>query len=280
MATPADDGATLQCRVTATNAYASVQALSKEVVADPQPGTTPPDLTTAGTVTGTPNVGNNLTCNTGTWTGSPTFADPVAAKRRPDRRRDRQPLHPGRRRPRHRGPVPGHRDQRRRQRRQRPTPRRPTAPATSTRTRPRRAPRRTALNFDFSGVSAHGEYVYYTQGNGDFFPGALYSFNTATGATTEITSVTDAQPSNISPDGSHVYFVSNTQIGGHGAAGQPNLYVWSRAGGTIDFIATLGAADVTDLCRRRDGRSVRTWSPGTRDLDETNQDRGQRRRRR
>ncbi len=244
--TPADDGATLQCRVTATNAYASVQAASKEVVADPQPGTTPPDLTTAGTVTGTPNVGNNLTCNTGTWTGSPTFAiqwlrngaliagatsSPytlVAADRGTAVQCRVTATNAGG------SVVTTNASATNGVRYVNPNP--PSASSSIA----------DSLTVKFSGVTEHGEHVFYTQGGGFDSPGEIFSFDTATQATTDVSGVTDAKPVNISEDGSHVYFVSNTQIGGHGAAGQPNLYVWDRAGGTTTFIATLDPGDLSN----------------------------------
>ena len=68
----ADEGKALQCRVTGTNAQAAVNAVSARAVVSPAPGTTPPALTTAGTVTGTVGVGFELTCNRGTWANSPT----------------------------------------------------------------------------------------------------------------------------------------------------------------------------------------------------------------
>jgi hypothetical protein len=50
---------------------------------------------------------------------------------------------------------------------------------------------------------------------------------------------------NVSPDGSHVYFVSPQQLDGSaGIAGEDNLYVWSAGSQTIRFIATLTAQDV------------------------------------
>jgi hypothetical protein len=45
-----------------------------------------------------------------------------------------------------------------------------------------------------------------------------------------------------SEDGQRAYFVSNKSIGGEGAAGQPNLYVFDE--GTVAFIGTLSASDV------------------------------------
>ncbi|MBS1675991.1 MAG: hypothetical protein JST08_01270 [Actinobacteria bacterium] len=68
----ADEGKALQCRVIATNSESTATAVSANAVVSPAPGTTPPSLTTVGTVTGTANVGNELTCNAGTWANAPT----------------------------------------------------------------------------------------------------------------------------------------------------------------------------------------------------------------
>jgi len=89
-----------------------------------------------------------------------------------------------------------------------------------------------------AGVSADGKAVFYLK-NGNAF-----SFDTVGHSTTQITTVGNAALVNISEDGSHVYFVSTSQIGGEGIAGQPNLYVWERSGGTTSFIATVEFADL------------------------------------
>lgn len=102
----------------------------------------------------------------------------------------------------------------------------------------------------FAGISAQGEHVFYANaesvgaGSGDQTPADLFSFDTASQTTTQITSVGDAQFANVSEDGSHVYFVSKSPINGEGLAGEPNLYVWERPGDSTTFIATLDPADV------------------------------------
>jgi hypothetical protein len=75
-------------------------------------------------------------------------------------------------------------------------------------------------------------------------PGDLFSFDIATGVTTQVTNTGDALFSHVSADGSHVYFISESEIGGEGSAGQPNLYVWSRVGSSTKFIATVEPHDV------------------------------------
>jgi hypothetical protein len=69
----ADEGKSIQCRIAVSNADIAVGAAAAPVVIPPPPGTTPPALSTPGTITGTAQVGETLTCGTGTWTGSPTF---------------------------------------------------------------------------------------------------------------------------------------------------------------------------------------------------------------
>ena len=51
--------------------------------------------------------------------------------------------------------------------------------------------------------------------------------------------------SQISEDGSYIYFVAEGAIAGHGTPGKPNLYV-SHEGGPPTFIATLTSADEGD----------------------------------
>jgi hypothetical protein len=70
--TAADEGKALQCRVTATNAQATAQAMSLNTAIPPVSGTLPPSLTSAGGISGVPNVGEELNCNRGTWANSPS----------------------------------------------------------------------------------------------------------------------------------------------------------------------------------------------------------------
>jgi hypothetical protein len=88
----------------------------------------------------------------------------------------------------------------------------------------------------FAGLSTNGRYLFYVSG------GNIHRFNTETKADEELNSTADARISNVSADGSHVYYISQSQIGGEGIADQPNLYVW-RSGSTA-FIATLAPSDL------------------------------------
>ena len=69
----ADEGKAIQCRVSAANAEATVNAVSPQALVSPVPTPTPPALSSQGEISGTPAVGETLTCAPGTWTASPTF---------------------------------------------------------------------------------------------------------------------------------------------------------------------------------------------------------------
>lgn len=87
------------------------------------------------------------------------------------------------------------------------------------------------------GVSEDGSTAIYGQ------EGNIYSADTSTGARTLLIEAGDAQVVNVSNDLSHIFFVSRRQLdGSKGTAGQPNVYVWSAAGG-IQFIATVAESD-------------------------------------
>jgi hypothetical protein len=68
----ADEGTSVKCTVTATNASGAVPADSNTVSPTSGAGGTPPSNTVAPSLTGTPVTGNLLTCSAGTWTGTPT----------------------------------------------------------------------------------------------------------------------------------------------------------------------------------------------------------------
>jgi Tol biopolymer transport system component len=96
----------------------------------------------------------------------------------------------------------------------------------------------------FAGVSRHGEAVFYMQG-GD--TGDIFAHDVAADTTQQITTSGDATISTISADGSHVYFLSPSQLdGSEGTAGEPNLYVWSKQDG-IDYVATVSPGDLEGL---------------------------------
>ncbi|HET9677322.1 MAG TPA: hypothetical protein VFP21_07460, partial [Solirubrobacterales bacterium] len=91
----------------------------------------------------------------------------------------------------------------------------------------------------YAGLSEEGRYLFYVEGGEK---GAIHRFEVGTEADEEINPTAEGEVVNVSADGSHVYFVSEEQIGGIGTAGQPNLYVWS--GGTTQLVATVAASDL------------------------------------
>jgi hypothetical protein len=92
-----------------------------------------------------------------------------------------------------------------------------------------------------AGASADGNRVFYVQA------GDIFSFETSSQTTTPIASTGDAQPVNIAADGSRAYFVSESEIGGEGVSGEPNLYVWTAGSGETDLVATVAFGDVGGL---------------------------------
>jgi hypothetical protein len=99
----------------------------------------------------------------------------------------------------------------------------------------------------FAGVL--GGRVFYVSS------GDIYSFNTASGQTEQVNTTEDAEVVNISPDGSHVFFISPTALPETAAQpAQPNLYVWEEEGQQTDFVATVSPADL-------EGRpALNTWT--------------------
>lgn len=94
-----------------------------------------------------------------------------------------------------------------------------------------------AGNPTYGGISNDGTYVFYVSG------GDIHRYDTDIEQDEAINSSGDAQMTNVSADGSHVYFVSPSQLDGvAGVAGEPNLYDWS--GGAPEFVATLAESDL------------------------------------
>lgn len=69
---PGDAGASITCVVTATNIGGSTAAPPSNAIAIPAAATVAPTNTVPPAITGTPAVGQLLTCGTGTWAQSPT----------------------------------------------------------------------------------------------------------------------------------------------------------------------------------------------------------------
>jgi hypothetical protein len=104
----------------------------------------------------------------------------------------------------------------------------------------------------FGGISGDGRYLFYLNGVSEAdraaekFRGDIHRFNTVTEEDEAVNLSDDAEIVNISADGSHVYFISPSQLNGaEGTVGQPNLYVWT--GGSVSFVATVDPADTTEV---------------------------------
>jgi hypothetical protein len=113
----------------------------------------------------------------------------------------------------------------------------------------------------FGGISEHGTHVAYQRFNPTeprrpnpvkttqpvLGPpqGEIFAYDTETQATTAVGSGDEAVLVNVSPDGSHIYFLSPKQLdGAKGTPGAENLYAWDAATEAIGFIATVTQRDV------------------------------------
>jgi hypothetical protein len=95
----------------------------------------------------------------------------------------------------------------------------------------------------FAGLADDGAYAFYVVPSGSDEAGAIHRFDTATGGDTIVNPGDEGLIVNVSGDGSHVYFISEGQLdGSKGAAGQPNLYVWS--GGLPRYVTTVLPSDL------------------------------------
>jgi hypothetical protein len=90
----------------------------------------------------------------------------------------------------------------------------------------------------FAGISAEGAYLFYVVG------GNIHRFSTESGKDEQLNSSGDAEMVNVSADGSHVYFISPSQlVGAEGMPSEPNLYAWSD--GALTYVATVAESDTT-----------------------------------
>jgi len=91
----------------------------------------------------------------------------------------------------------------------------------------------------FAGLSRHGEKLFYVS------EGNIFEFDVSSGASNQINASGDGELVNISSDGSHVYFISPSQLDGtQGVASQPNLYVWTAGDATPRYVATVLPSDL------------------------------------
>lgn len=100
-----------------------------------------------------------------------------------------------------------------------------------------------AGNPTFAGISGNGGRVFYREG------GNLFAFDVEGAVTTQITTSANATVVNVSPDGSHAYFVSPSVLTGEGnprgeeaQLGASNLYSWD--GSSTSFIGSVTETDV------------------------------------
>jgi len=91
----------------------------------------------------------------------------------------------------------------------------------------------------FAGLSVNGHYLFYVEG-GEM--GTIHRFDTTDGSDEAVNPTAQGEVVNVSADGSHVYFISEEEIGGEGASGQPNLFAWT--GGATSFIGTVLPSDL------------------------------------
>ena len=103
----------------------------------------------------------------------------------------------------------------------------------------------------FAGLSDDGRYIFYlAEASGE--AGNIHRFDTSTEADVEVNTSGDGEIINVSGDGSHIYFVSPSQLdGGSGVAGQPNLYVWS--GVSPEYITTVLPSDLEQTSGKLNG---------------------------
>jgi hypothetical protein len=102
----------------------------------------------------------------------------------------------------------------------------------------------------FAGITDNGKQLFYTDAANGSAPGALYMFDAESETATQI------EPTsifvNVSPDGSHVFFISKEALtglegneGGEVAeATKPNLYAWDSATESTSFVARLDPQDL------------------------------------
>jgi hypothetical protein len=253
---PADAGTAIQCQVFAINANAgSTQVSNPAIVVEPVPATAPPTAPNsiaqpaqsgAVNVPG-PSEDRTLTCNPGAWSGSPTFAfqwyqngvaipgaiastyvvtagsltAPAAFQCAVTGTNAGGSV----------TKVSGNRLTS-------PSPSGPAAPnATST---------LKSMTVEPAGVSRDGDTVFYLQS------GNIVAVDTATEARSLVANSGDAAPVNISDDGSHVYFISDSALTGteendqgqKAQAGENNLYIWDKPSEAVHFIAIVDPQDI------------------------------------
>lgn len=90
----------------------------------------------------------------------------------------------------------------------------------------------------YAGLSADGHYLFYVMGGEK---GTIHRFDTSNATDVAINPSAEGEVVNVSGDGSHVYYISEEEVGGEGEPGKPNLFAWS--GGT-SLVATVAPSDL------------------------------------
>lgn len=102
------------------------------------------------------------------------------------------------------------------------------------------------------GVTADGARAFFVQA------GNISYYDFGTESVVPITTTGNANLVQVSSDGSHAYFISESElVSGKGTAGAPNLYVWD--GNSIKFVATVTGED---LASGFPTRGLELWTPG------------------
>ncbi len=87
------------------------------------------------------------------------------------------------------------------------------------------------------GVSDDGSRAFFVK------DGSIYFYDFSAGEVKDVVTTGDAVLCYVSGDGSHVFFVSESElVPGKGTVGSPNFYAW--ANGSIHYIATVAPEDV------------------------------------
>lgn len=91
----------------------------------------------------------------------------------------------------------------------------------------------------YAGISSDAGKVFYVSA------GNIYEFEVSSGVSKQVNASGDAEPVNISADGSHVYFISPSALdGAKGTVGMPNLYVWLASSDATRYVATVLPSDL------------------------------------
>jgi hypothetical protein len=109
----------------------------------------------------------------------------------------------------------------------------------------------------YAGLSDDGRYIFFVTEGGR---GTIHRLDTQTEADVAINPGAPGQIVNVSADGTHVYFISEAQIEGHGEAGRPNLYAWSP-GAPVKLVTIVAASDMVTTSGSGVGQpSLTNWS--------------------